>query len=114
MSKIIYDPSLVASLAQAAHAARRPMSEAVANRYGVTRRNASKAIARARLAGYNIPLDFAAASSPRADEPAATRSTRPTLAQTAITREEYYARPDPKPVVTRHNSIGHLLAGDFR
>ena len=39
-----------------------------------------------------------------------------TTTNSAMTREEYYRRnaDTPRVVVTRHNSIGQLLAGDFR
>ena len=39
-----------------------------------------------------------------------------TTTDTAMTREEYYRRnaDTPRAVIVRHNSVGQLLAGDFR
>ena len=52
---------------------------------------------------------------PVADGNNATRRAV-TTTDSAMTREEYYRRTadPPRVVVTRHNSIGQLLAGDFR
>ena len=119
MSKIIYDMAQVAAVALTAHREGRSMSEAVATRYGIERRNASKVIARARVAGYAIPLDHSAHHAPPAPaDPSAVRRAV-TVGASAITREEYYRRTahmdrpltESGCVSRRQGVIGQLLAG---
>lgn len=71
------------------------------------------AVAKSLERGTPHPPGFAAVPADTGNN--ATRRAV-TTTDSAMTRDEYYRRTaaPPRVVVTRHNSIGQLLAGDFR